>query len=88
MPTVFLCFSTAPARQAQGGTEIRTKSSTFLRRIAPLNGGWIRGSVGTAYGDAETERQALHNRAEAMQTKPIDFKMPRSQIDMRIERAA
>ena len=27
----------------------------------------------TAYGDAETKRQALENGAEALLTKPIDF---------------
>jgi CheY-like chemotaxis protein len=42
----------------------------------------------TAYGDADTKRQALENGAEALLTKPIDFVMLRSEIDMRIERAA
>ena len=42
----------------------------------------------TAYGDAETKRQALENGAEALLTKPIDFGTLRSEIDMRIERAA
>jgi CheY-like chemotaxis protein len=42
----------------------------------------------TAYGDAETKRQALESGAEALLTKPIDFGMLRSEIDMRIERAA
>ncbi len=42
----------------------------------------------TAYGDAETKRQALQNGAEALFTKPIDFKTLRSEIDMRVERAA
>jgi CheY-like chemotaxis protein len=42
----------------------------------------------TAYGDAETKRKALENGAEALLTKPIDFGMLRSEIDMRIERAA
>ena len=42
----------------------------------------------TAYGDAETKRQALANGAEALLTKPIDFGMLRSEIDMRIGRAA
>ena len=42
----------------------------------------------TAYGDAETKRQALENGAEALLTKPIDFGMLRSEIDMRVERAA
>jgi CheY-like chemotaxis protein len=42
----------------------------------------------TAYGDAETKRKALENGAEALLPKPIDFGMLRSQIDMRIERAA
>jgi CheY-like chemotaxis protein len=42
----------------------------------------------TAYGDAETKRKALENGAEALLTKPIDFTVPRSEIDTRIERAA
>ena len=42
----------------------------------------------TAYGDAETKRKALENGAEALLTKPIDFRTLRSEIDMRIERAA
>ena len=42
----------------------------------------------TAYGDAETKRKALENGAEALFTKPIDFGRLRSEIDMRVERAA
>jgi CheY-like chemotaxis protein len=42
----------------------------------------------TAYGDAETKRQALQDGAEALLTKPIDFGTLRSEIDMRVERAA
>jgi CheY-like chemotaxis protein len=42
----------------------------------------------TAYGDAETKRQALEQGAEALLAKPIDFGTLRSEIDMRIERAA
>jgi len=42
----------------------------------------------TAYGDAETKRKALDGGAEALLTKPIDFAALRSEIDMRIERAA
>ena len=42
----------------------------------------------TAYGDAETKRKALENGAEALLTKPIDFGTRRSEIDMRVERAA
>ena len=42
----------------------------------------------TAYGDAETKRQALERGAEALLTKPIDFGMLRREIDMRVERAA
>ena len=42
----------------------------------------------TAYGDAETKRKALENGAEALLTKPIDFVTLRSEIDMRVERAA
>ena len=41
----------------------------------------------TAYGDAETRRQALERGAEALLTKPIDFGTLRSEIDMRVERA-
>ena len=42
----------------------------------------------TAYGDAETKRKALENGAEALLTKPIDFGMLRSEIDMRVGSAA
>ena len=42
----------------------------------------------TAYGDAETKRQALEHGAEALLTKPIDFAMLRNEIDLRVERAA
>jgi CheY-like chemotaxis protein len=42
----------------------------------------------TAYGDAETKQKALENGAEALLTKPIDFEILRSEIDMRVERAA
>jgi len=42
----------------------------------------------TAYGDAETKRRALDGGAEALLTKPIDFVALRSEIDMRLERAA
>jgi CheY-like chemotaxis protein len=42
----------------------------------------------TAYGDAETKREALEGGAEALFTKPIDFGMLRSEIDTRVERAA
>jgi CheY-like chemotaxis protein len=41
----------------------------------------------SAYGDAETKRQAVERGAEALLTKPIDFGTLRSEIDMRIERA-
>jgi CheY-like chemotaxis protein len=42
----------------------------------------------TAYCDAETKRKALENGAEALLTKPIDFGALRSEIDLRIKRAA
>jgi CheY-like chemotaxis protein len=42
----------------------------------------------TAYGDAETKRKAFENGADALLTKPIDFGTLRSEIDMRVERAA
>jgi CheY-like chemotaxis protein len=41
----------------------------------------------TAYGDAETKRQAVERGAEALLTKPIDFGQLRSEIDTRIDRA-
>ena len=41
----------------------------------------------TAYGDAETKRKALENGAEALLTKPIDFRMLGTEIDMLVERA-
>ena len=42
----------------------------------------------TAYGDAETKRQALERGAEAFLTKPIDFGTLRNEIDMRVGHAA
>jgi CheY-like chemotaxis protein len=42
----------------------------------------------TAYGDAETKRKALENGAEGLFTKPIDFGALRSEINMRVQRAA
>jgi CheY-like chemotaxis protein len=42
----------------------------------------------TAYGDAETMRKALEGGAEALVTKPIDFATLRSEIEMRVRRAA
>ena len=42
----------------------------------------------TAYGDAETKRNALENGADALLTKPIDFVALRSEIDTRVGRAA
>jgi CheY-like chemotaxis protein len=42
----------------------------------------------TAYGDADTKRKALESGAEDLFTKPIDFLMLRTEIDLRIERAA
>jgi len=42
----------------------------------------------TAYGDAETKRKALESGAEALMTKPIDFGALRSEIDVRVDRAA
>jgi CheY-like chemotaxis protein len=42
----------------------------------------------TAYGDAETKRQALERGAEALLTKPIDFGTLRSEIETRVERTA
>ena len=42
----------------------------------------------TAYGDAETKRNALANGAEALLTKPIDFGTLRSEIETRVEHAA
>ena len=42
----------------------------------------------TAYGDADTKRKALESGAEALFTKPIDFRALRSEIDTRVARAA
>jgi CheY-like chemotaxis protein len=42
----------------------------------------------TAYGDAETKRQALESGAEALLTKPIDFGILRGEIETRVERTA
>jgi CheY-like chemotaxis protein len=42
----------------------------------------------TAYGDADTKRRALEHGAETLFTKPIDFGALRSEIDLRLERAA
>jgi CheY-like chemotaxis protein len=42
----------------------------------------------TAYGDADTRHNALEKGAEGLFTKPIDFGALRSEIDMRVERAA
>jgi CheY-like chemotaxis protein len=42
----------------------------------------------TAYGDADTKRQALERGAEALLTKPIDFLVLRNEIDTRVQRAA
>jgi len=42
----------------------------------------------TAYGDAETKQKALESGAEALLTKPLDFAALRSEVDMRVERAA
>ena len=42
----------------------------------------------TAYGDAETKRKALEGGAEALFTKPIDFRALRNEIDTRVEKAA
>ena len=42
----------------------------------------------TAYGDAETRRQAIECGAEGLLTKPIDFLHLRQEIDVRLGRAA
>jgi CheY-like chemotaxis protein len=42
----------------------------------------------TAYGDAETKRKALEGGAEALFPKPIDFVLLRTEIEMRVEKAA
>jgi CheY-like chemotaxis protein len=42
----------------------------------------------TAYGDADTNRRALEGGAEALLTKPIDFVALRSEIEIRVARAA
>ena len=42
----------------------------------------------TAYGDADTKRKAIEAGADALLTKPIDFGTLRSEIDVRVGRAA
>jgi len=42
----------------------------------------------TAYGDADTKRRALESGAEALLTKPIDFGILRSEIEVRLGREA
>jgi CheY-like chemotaxis protein len=42
----------------------------------------------TAYGDADTKREALERGAEALLTKPIDFVALRGEIDLRVGLAA
>ena len=42
----------------------------------------------TAYGDADTKRKALESGADALLTKPIDFRMLRTEIDTRVSKAA
>jgi CheY-like chemotaxis protein len=42
----------------------------------------------TAYGDAETRRRALESGAESPLTKPVDFGILRSEIEIRLGRAA
>jgi CheY-like chemotaxis protein len=42
----------------------------------------------TAYGDAETRRTVLEGGAEALFTKPIDFRALRSDIEARVRSAA
>ena len=41
----------------------------------------------TAYGDADTERNALERGADALLTKPIDFDVLRNRIDSRLASA-
>jgi CheY-like chemotaxis protein len=38
----------------------------------------------TAYGDAETKREALECGAEALLTKPIDFALLRNEVETRV----
>ena len=41
----------------------------------------------TAYGDPEAKCRALEGGADGLLTKPIDFAMPREEIDARLARA-
>jgi CheY-like chemotaxis protein len=61
------------------GLELLPKAKT-LRSDVPV-------IMITAYGDAETKRNAFENGAEALLTKPIDFAELRNEIDMRVEGA-
>ena len=42
----------------------------------------------TAYGDADTRREAIERGAVGLLTKPIDFSLLRHEIDTRLEQAA
>ncbi len=42
----------------------------------------------TAYGDAETRRQAIEHGAVGLLTKPVDFALLRHEIDSRLGQAA
>jgi DNA-binding NtrC family response regulator len=42
----------------------------------------------TAYGDAETRKQAIERGAEGLLTKPIDFSALRQEIDSRLGQPA
>lgn len=42
----------------------------------------------TAYGDNETRRRAMEGGAEGLLTKPIDFDVLRTEVRMRLEKAA
>jgi CheY-like chemotaxis protein len=41
----------------------------------------------TAYGDADTKRNAIENGASGLLTKPIDFTLLREEIDTRLPQA-
>ena len=88
-PDVEVLFCQQFRRDLRAGRfamEFASSAALALQRIA--NAGEASLILITAYGDAETKRQALERGAEALLTKPIDFALLRSEIESRVERTA